>query len=111
VCVCLLTYVCAAAAGVVWGPRGVVGEIRERHLEALPAAHLYVGRTQLSLDAIRCYNAAQRMQYELHANDCRWVRVAGGVGWVQQFAGGACCQVWCTPLHCQECRVCPATSG
>jgi hypothetical protein len=59
----------------------VVGEIRERHLEALPPAHLYVGRTQLSLDAIRCYNAAQRLQYELHDNDCRWVAgVPGDAG-------------------------------
>jgi hypothetical protein len=52
--------------------RGVSGEIREKTLEALPAASMYMGRTQLSLADIRRYNSAQGSQmYTLHDNDCR----------------------------------------
>jgi len=67
-CVCLL-YCCH---------RGVVGEIRERSLQQLPPACMYMGRTSLSLEDIRQYNAAQgRQTYTLHENDCRWVGLAG----------------------------------
>jgi hypothetical protein len=52
--------------------RGVAGEIREKTLEALPPASMYMGRTQLSLADIRRYNNAQgSMMYTLHDNDCR----------------------------------------
>jgi hypothetical protein len=54
--------------------RGVAGEIRERQLHQLPAACMYMGRTSLTLDDIRQYNAAQgRRTYTLHENDCRYV--------------------------------------
>jgi hypothetical protein len=52
--------------------RGVSGEIREKALEALPPASMYMGRTQLSLADIRRYNSAQgSLMYTLHDNDCR----------------------------------------
>ncbi|KAF6258769.1 hypothetical protein COO60DRAFT_1516719 [Scenedesmus sp. NREL 46B-D3] len=52
--------------------KGVGGEIREKALEALPTASMYMGRTQLSLADIRRYNNAQgSMMYTLHDNDCR----------------------------------------
>jgi hypothetical protein len=52
--------------------RGVSGEIREKTLEALPSASMYMGRTQLSLADIRRYNSAQgSLMYTLHDNDCR----------------------------------------
>jgi hypothetical protein len=54
--------------------RGTNGEIRERILDELPAAHMYVGRTNLSLDDVRSYNRGHAKQYRLHENDCRWVR-------------------------------------
>lgn len=40
-------------------------------LATLPPLHMYVGRTQLSLDDIRSFNNLQQCQYELHRNDCR----------------------------------------
>ncbi len=40
-------------------------------LEALPSAHVYVGRTNLSIDDIRAWNSMHRREYELHVNDCR----------------------------------------
>ncbi|PRW32493.1 hypothetical protein C2E21_8371 [Chlorella sorokiniana] len=54
--------------------RLVPGEVRERRLMRLPDAHMYVGRTPLSLEDIRAWNALQEqgsMHYELHRNDCR----------------------------------------
>jgi hypothetical protein len=49
-----------------------MGEIRERALDALPPACMYMGRTSLSLDDIRQYNAAQgSLAYTLHESDCR----------------------------------------
>lgn len=50
----------------------MTGEIRERRLDALPAACMYMGRTHLSLADIRRYNSAQGNMYTLHDNDCRW---------------------------------------
>lgn len=50
---------------------GSRGEIRESELTELPLAHLYVGRTRMSLADIRSFNAAQALRYELHRNDCR----------------------------------------
>ena len=37
----------------------------------LPAAHMYVGRTNLSIEDIRAWNSMHRREYELHVNDCR----------------------------------------
>eukprot|EP00879_Flechtneria_rotunda_P004631 GHRR01004889.1.p1 GENE.GHRR01004889.1~~GHRR01004889.1.p1 ORF type:complete len:785 (+),score=318.55 GHRR01004889.1:460-2814(+) len=52
--------------------KGVGGAIRERHLDELPVACMYMGRTQLTLDGIRRYNRAQgSLLYTLHDNDCR----------------------------------------
>ena len=42
-------------------------------LTRLPASHIYMGRTGLSLDDIRSFNSLQQMQYQLHRNDCRQV--------------------------------------
>jgi hypothetical protein len=54
--------------------RGVAGEIREKQLQQLPPACMYMGRTSLTLNDIRQYNAAQgRQAYTLHENDCRCV--------------------------------------
>lgn len=39
--------------------RHVPGEVRERRLSRLPEAHLYMGRTPLSLADIRAWNALQ----------------------------------------------------
>lgn len=39
--------------------RLVPGEVRERRLSKLPDAHLYMGRTPLSLADIRAWNALQ----------------------------------------------------
>ncbi|PSC67023.1 hypothetical protein C2E20_9320, partial [Micractinium conductrix] len=50
------------------------GEVRERRLSRLPEAHMYVGRTPLTMADIRAWNTLQEqgcMDYELHANDCR----------------------------------------
>jgi len=75
--------------------RGLNGEIRERKLDALPAAHMYVGRTSLTLDDVRMYNLGRAKQYRLHQNDCRcvgsgWGRVVG-CGLVVELEGcGAC---------------------
>jgi hypothetical protein len=80
--------------------RGVAGEIRERQLQQLPSACMYMGRTSLSLEDIRRYNAAQgRQTYTLHENDCRCVCVdtqGEGVGvenGVQAAAGTLRCSV------------------
>ncbi|KAK9817081.1 hypothetical protein WJX72_009238 [[Myrmecia] bisecta] len=57
-----------------WGVRPrkcVPGEIREHQLASLPATHMYLGRTKLSLQDIRSYNDLQQQHYELHRNDCR----------------------------------------
>lgn len=54
--------------------RLVPGEVRERRLSKLPAAHMLVGRTPLTLSDIRAWNSLQQqgcMDYELHRNDCR----------------------------------------
>ncbi|KAL4421238.1 hypothetical protein ABPG75_010529 [Micractinium tetrahymenae] len=54
--------------------RLVPGEVRERRLSKLPDAHMYVGRTPLTLQDIRAWNTLQEqgcMDYELHKNDCR----------------------------------------
>jgi hypothetical protein len=71
----MLVHLChsgAAALLLLLLRRGVAGEIREKTLEALPPACMYIGRTQLSLADIRRYNSAQgSMMYTLHDNDCR----------------------------------------
>lgn len=45
--------------------------MRENWLPELPSAHMYVGRTSLSVDDIRAWNDHHRREYELHVNDCR----------------------------------------
>eukprot|EP00887_Chlorella_sp_A99_P005090 scaffold25.g5090.t1 len=53
-------------------PRTVTGEVRERRLAALPANHMYVGTTRLSLADVRAFNSLHHARrYELHVNDCR----------------------------------------
>ena len=57
-------------------PRGahqiVQGHVRENKLTSLPACHLYVGRTQLSMQDIRAWNNIHAAtSYELHRSDCR----------------------------------------
>lgn len=47
------------------------GEIREEWIDALPKdAHL-VGRTDLTVDDVRTFNAVRSKMYSLHGNDCR----------------------------------------
>ena len=49
-------------------------------LPSLPAAHMYVGRTNLTLAEVRTFNSLQQnLAYELHCNDCR--HVAGSLTW------------------------------
>lgn len=67
------------------GGRAVPGAVREHRLTALPPAHMYVGRTPLSLADIRAWNGVHASPaYELHRADCRHyvnslVRYATGV--------------------------------
>ncbi|GMH32584.1 hypothetical protein BSKO_00418 [Bryopsis sp. KO-2023] len=49
----------------------VMGEIREAMLVELPAAHVYMGESRLSIEDIRNFNGIQSMDYELHKHDCR----------------------------------------
>lgn len=50
----------------------VDGKVREDQLPTLPAASMYVGRTNLSLSDIREWNSAHASrEYELHKSDCR----------------------------------------
>lgn len=54
--------------------RLVPGEVRERRLTKLPEAHMYCGRTPLTMQDVRAWNTLQEqgcMDYELHRNDCR----------------------------------------
>jgi hypothetical protein len=52
--------------------RRVGGSVREHRLSALPASHMYVGRTNLSLRDIRAWNEVHAgSEYELHRSDCR----------------------------------------
>lgn len=54
--------------------RLVPGEVREKRLNHLPDAHMFVGRTPLTLQDIRAWNSLQEqgsMDYQLHKNDCR----------------------------------------
>jgi hypothetical protein len=72
----MFSVTCSTTAHVlrVFRCRGVAGEIREKQLQQLPPACMYMGRTSLTLDDIRQYNAAQsRQTYTLHENDCRCV--------------------------------------
>ena len=39
----------------------------------LPETCLYVGRTNMTLQQVQAFNEAQRMEYEVHLNDCRCV--------------------------------------
>lgn len=51
---------------------GPLGEIREEKIEdGLPSSALFMGRTRLSLNAIREFNNTQDMAYQLIWNDCR----------------------------------------
>ena len=47
------------------------GNLVQLQLLQLPADHVLVGCTQLSLEDIRSFNNVQQVQYELHKNDCR----------------------------------------
>jgi hypothetical protein len=64
-----------AGAGGARTGRGVrtttAGEIREGRLDELPEGHHFVGRTTLSLEDIRSFNASRDTTYSLHDNDCR----------------------------------------
>lgn len=40
-------------------------------LTELPAKHMFVGKTHLTVSDIRSFNNLQRLDYELHQNDCR----------------------------------------
>ena len=42
-------------------------------LTELPPRHMYVGKTHLTVNDIRSFNNLQRLDYELHQNDCRYV--------------------------------------
>ena len=54
------------------GACAVLGEVRERRLSALPASHMYIGTTRLSLADIRAFNSLHHERsYELHVHDCR----------------------------------------
>ena len=46
-------------------------QVREAHLAELPAEHMFVGRTPLTIADIRAWNTIQEQEYELHRNDCR----------------------------------------
>lgn len=52
--------------------KAVVGQVRERKLQALPDAHMFVGTTNMSLSEIRAWNNVHAAsEYELHRSDCR----------------------------------------
>ena len=60
-------------------------------LAALPDAHVFVGRTRLSLEDVRSWISLRAQQYTLHLNDCRHyvdslVHYATGA-WCCLFAG------------------------
>ena len=40
-------------------------------LTELPPKHMFVGKTHLTVNDIRSFNNLQRVDYELHQNDCR----------------------------------------
>lgn len=66
--------------------RHVPGEVRERRLSRLPEAHMYVGRTPLSLPDIRAWNALQQQgsMVRPHAR-------GRGEGWREAWLAQACC--------------------
>lgn len=49
------------------------GHVREKLLEELPTEEnlLYVGRTSMTLDEVRAFNAARKTTYNVNENDCR----------------------------------------
>ena len=48
------------------------GEVRERAISDLPDAHLFVGKTHLTMDEIRAWSDIKAQQrYQLLSNDCR----------------------------------------
>jgi hypothetical protein len=40
-------------------------------LTELPPKHMFVGKTHLTINDVRSFNNLQRLDYELHQNDCR----------------------------------------
>jgi hypothetical protein len=51
--------------------RAVPAEIREEKLGVLPEAAMPCGKTNLTLQQVRTFNEAQRLEYEVHKSDCR----------------------------------------
>jgi hypothetical protein len=50
----------------------VIGQVREKTLNSLPDAHMFVGTTDMSLADVRAWNTVHAApEYELHRSDCR----------------------------------------